>query len=517
MLKINQFYWRLYKESPEGKKAIEKFEKASKASYTIDESVSLFKECDPEWFLNSNENETKQYYFEECFDILKDWTFDTSKSARNNAEEMIKTCFGGDFGSAISYMAPLSFYLFKKNPLFFIPYMFLLRYNYIRQILEDYDLDIKEVPGKANFKERCFYYLDICDALTKFREFNELNGAELCAFLYDMERKQYDAAYSKKENPFPQVWLTGGQKDGKEVTAKTMFWHANAETKKGDILIFYETGKTAIKEHKSCITGIWTAQTDGISDPLFYYYGQVVIGNETKIKPIPFKVLISDPRTNKLPRIGAHFLGISGDAVSTEKYEGLLSLIEERDPSFDRNVLPQLHEPYSLKLTLSEARAKGMKPEEWVEECFIRVLVEEKMKLRYKVDYDRQVHLQLGRAKIEGEKTQDGKTDFSLFIFGRKLKCADVLIEAKGPGEMDGKDIETAFWQAESYASRQYASLIILADDKKILLYPRSKDGVFRFSNTPKSYTWKEVFANTKDCFLELRNTIMKYNIHGRK
>ncbi len=516
MLKINQFYWLLYKQSPEGKNAIEKFENASKVGFTIDESVSLFKEYDPEWFLNSNENETKHYFFEGCNDIIGDWTFDTSKSARENAEEMINTCFGGDYGYAISYIAPLSFYLYKRNPSYFIPYMFLLRYNYIRQILEDYDLDIKEVPGKANFKDRCIYYLDMCDALVKFRQFNELTGPELCAFIYDMERKQYDAAYTNESTPFPQIWLTGGKKDGKEVTAKTMFWHANAETKKGDIIIFYETGKTAIKEHKSCITGIWKAQTDGISDPMFYYYGHVVIGDEIKIKPIPFKVLISDSRTNKLPRIGAHFFGISGDAVSTKQYEDLLSLIEERDPSFDRNKLPKLHEPFSLELTLSEARSKGMKPEKWVEEYFIKKMLE-KMGWRYKVDYDRQVHLQLGREKIEGEKTQDGRTDFSLFIFGRKLKSADVLIEAKGPGEMDGKNIEKAFWQAESYASRQYASLIVLADDEKLLLFPKSKDGTFKFSNNPESFTWKEIFANTKDCFLKLRNTIMKYNIHGRK
>ena len=514
MLKINQFYWQLYKESPEGKKAIEQFEKASKVNFTIDESVSLFKECDPEWFLNSNENETKHYYFEDCFDILEYWTFDTSKSARDNAEEMIKTCFGGDFGSAISYIAPLSFYLYKKNPSYFIPYMFLLRYNYIRQILEDYDLDIKEVPGKANFKDRCFYYLDMCDALTKFREFNKLTGPELCAFIYDMERKQYDAAYTNEGTPFPQIWLTGGQKDGKEVTAKTMFWHANAETKKGDIIIFYETGKTTIKEHKSCITGIWIAQTDGISDPLFYYYGQVVIGNEIKIKPIPFKVLFSDPRTNKLPRIGAHFLGISGDAVSTKQYEGLLSLIEERDPSFDRSLLPKLHEPFKAKVRFDDRG--DMKPEKWVEEYLIKEMLE-KMGWKYKVDYDRQVHLQLGREKIEGEKTQDGRTDFSLFIFGRKLKCADVLIEAKGPNQMNGRDFEKAFWQAESYASRQYASLIILADDKKLFLFPKSKDGIFKFSNNPIEYSWENIFANTNDKFQELWDIIRSYNKHGRK
>ena len=514
MLKINQFYWQLYKESPEGKKTIERFEKASKPDFSIEESVSLFKELDPEWFLNVEEEETRDIYFVPCSQILDNWVFDNSKSPRENAEEMMTTCFDCENGYAMSYITPISFYLYQQDSSYFIPYMFLLRYNYIRQILEDYDLDIIEVPGKASYKDRCFYYLDICDALTQFRKFNGLSGPELCAFIYDMERKQYDAAYSKESTPFPQIWLMGGGKDGKEVTAKTMFWEGNAETKKGDIIIFYETGQTAIKEHRSCITGIWIAQTDGISDPLFYYYGQVVIGNEIKVIPIPFKDLISDPRTNKLPRIGAHFLGIRGDAVSTKIYEGLLEMIEERDPSFNRSMLPKLHEPYNAKVKYDERG--DMKPEKWVEEYLIKDMLEKMGWGTPEVDYRRQVHLQLGRAKIEGEKTQDGRTDFSLFPFGRQLKCADVLIEAKAPGEMDGKDIEKAFWQAESYASRQYANLIILADGDKVLLFPKSKDGTFKYSNNPESYTWNEIFANTDDKFTKLRKTILSYRKHGK-
>lgn len=512
MLKINQFYWGLYKESTEGREAIDKFENAAKASFTIVDAVALFKEYDPEWFLNVDEEETKHDYFEKCSFLLRNWVTDKSKTEREDAEDMITACFSGDYGSAISLIAPISFYLYRKDPSFFIPYLFLLRYNYIRQILEDYDLDIMEVPGKASLKERCFYYLDICEALRQFRVLNGLTGPELCAFIYDMEKKNYDAVHSNETTPFPQVWLMGGGKDGKEVTADTMFWEGNENTKKGDIIVFYETGKTAVKDNRSCITGIWTAQTDGISDPLFYYYGQVVIGSEIKIKPIPFKVLLNDQRTNKLPRIGAHFLGIRGDAVSPAVYKGLLDKIEEWDSSFDRTLLPKMHEPYQAEVRF-EDRGQ-MKPEKWVEEHLIKKMLEKMGWGKPDVDYRRQVHLQLGRAKIEGEKTQDGRTDFSLFPFGRQLKCADILIEAKAPGEMDGKDIETAFWQAESYASRQYASLIILADGDKLLLYPRSRDGVFKYSNTPKQYKWNDIFANTNDAFTELRKLILSYRKH---
>ena len=515
MLKINQFYWTLYRESPEGEKTIEKFENASKKDFSIEDSLTLLKEYDPEWFLNVDEGDTNFSFRELAFFVTK-LPSDNTQYERDKALEIIDNEFEGDYKEALRYITPISFYLYKHNPSYFIPYMFLLRYKYIRQILEDYDLDIKEIPGKADYDERCRYYFDICDALYKFRKLNDLTGPELCAFLYDMERKRFDAENEHTENSFPQVWLISGtKKNKKEANGKLLFWHANAETKKGDILVFYENKGTYYPENNSSITGIWIAQTDGISDPFFYFYGSVLIGNEIKIKPIPFKMLRDDPRTKSLPRMGANFYGVRGDAVSTKTYEGLLDLIEERDPSFNRDRLPKLHEPYSLKVTLSEARNKGMKPEKWVEEYLILDMLKQMKWDRLEKDYRRQVHLQLGRAKIEGEKTQDGRTDFSLFPFGRRLKCADVLIEAKAPGEMDGKDLEKAFWQAESYASRQYAGLIILADGEKVLLFPKSKDGTFKFSNTYKYYTWEEIFSNN-DKFNELRDTISKYRIHSK-
>lgn len=512
MLKINQFYWQLYKESPEGKKAIQKFDKAMKKDFSIDDTLELFKEYDGEWFLNSTQGETRIALRNAC-STVENWKFDDSKSARANAEEMITTCFNGEYDYAIPEIGPLSFFLFKKYPSSFIPYMFLLRYHYIRQILEDYDLDVMEVPGKANFKSRCFYYFDICDALAKFREFNGLSAPELCAFIYDMEKKQYDAAYAREKSPFPQVWLIGGAKGGKEVNAESMCWQANSETKKGDVLIMFETGLTAKKENKSCITGFWKAQTDGITDPLFLRYGSVIIGEEIKVKPLPFKELLKDGRASKLPRCGAHFCGVRGDAVSSGSYEGLLDLIEKNDPSFDRTLLPKMHEPFQAKVRY-EDRGE-MKPEKWVEEYLIKEMLERMGWGTPEVDYRRQVHLQLGRAKVEGEKTQDGRTDFSLFPYGRQLKCADVLIEAKAPNEMDGKGIEMAFWQAESYASRQYANLIILADGDKILLFPKRKDEPFKFSNNPDTYTWAEIFSDT-DKFKELRNKILSYRKHGK-
>ena len=131
MLKINQFYWQLYKESPEGKKAIEKFERASQEDFSIEESVSLLKVYNSVWFLNVNEAETASY-FESAYNVIGDWNFDKSKSSRLNAEDMIEKCFYGDYENAICVIAQMSFYLYRKDPSYFIPYLYLLRYHYIR-------------------------------------------------------------------------------------------------------------------------------------------------------------------------------------------------------------------------------------------------------------------------------------------------------------------------------------------------------------------------------------------------
>lgn len=386
-----------------------------------------------------------------------------------------------------------------------------MRYKYLQQIIEDYDIDIDEVPGRASKQKRCYFYFSFCEAFYQFRLLNNLSGAELCAVLYDMERLSYDSHYKEESKSFPKVWLIGGsKKNEKEAYDKTLFWQSNSKTKAGDIMLFYENRDTWDRTKKSSLTGIWTALTDGASDPLSFFYGSACIGNEIKIKPIPFSVLTTDDRTNKLPRAGANFTGISGDAVSSKLYEGVLSLIRERDPEFDLSALPKLHEPYHAKVRFEDRG--DMKPEKWVEEYLIKEMLEQMGWGRFNVDYRRQVPLQLGREKKENETIQRGRTDFSLFPYGNKLKCADVLIEAKAPGEMDGNDIEKTFWQAESYASRQYASLIILADGDKILLFPRKRE-FFSFSNNPETYTWNEIFED-KDKFNKLRDRIAKHCKH---
>jgi len=518
MIKLNLFYWKLYKESQEGKEAIASFERIIKPNLTAQEAIDLQKKYQYLNYLNTS----RDFELEDFEYISRRFPRSVRENKEHNLDyDDVKAIFNKladgkteGYKFIISYIKHISTILYSIHPDIFIPYYFLMKYKYLLQILEDYDIEIDEMPGKGSMEDRCMYYLNICKSLHEFRRLNGLTSPELCAFLYDLERKAYDSKYAELSKPFPKVWMISGtKKTEEEAFNPSLFWQANTETKKGDILIFFENKGTWLKQNNSSITGIWTALEDGDRDPLFYYYGSTLIGNEIKIKPIPYKVIKADDRLNKLPRCGAGFLGLHGDPVDIKRFENLLNFIEEWDPTFDRRRLPKMHEPYKAKVRF-EDRGK-MKPEKWVEEYLIKEMLEQMGWNRIDVDYCRQVHLQMGRKKMENEKVQDGKTDFSLFPFGPKLKRADVLIEAKAPGEMDGNDLEKTFWQAESYASHQYAGLIILADGDKVVLYPKQKDGTFKFKSDAKSYSWEQVF-NDVDVFNSLRDYILKFKVHSK-
>lgn len=519
MLKINQFYWQLYKESPSGCQTIKIFEQLMNGSANPSQYINLLEKFQPQYFLNANAEWASDNF--ECASALVrnsrylNLAGDVDYQKISDFFDRVSENLYDGYRNIISLMEPISLILYSTHPDNFFPYLFSGQYKFFVQILEDFDIEIDAIPGKGSMADRCKYYLNICKALKAFKDLNGLSSPELCAFLYDMQKKAYESRFSEDAIPFPKVWMISGTKKSEEEANNPILgWQCNANTRKGDILIFYENGGTWYKENNSSITGIWTALSDGDVDPLSYYYGNAIIGNEVKIKPIPFRIISKDERLNKLPRCNARFMGLHGDPVDTNKYENLLSFIEEWDSHFDRNKLPKLHEPFKLKVAYNDRG--DMKREKWVEEYLIKEMLEQMGWNREDVDYCRQVHLQMGRKKMENEKVQDGKTDFSLFPFGPKLKRADVLIEAKAPGEMDGNDIEKAFWQAESYASHQYAGLIILADGEKVILYPRDKkEGVFKFRSDAKSYLWENIFHDI-ETFNALRSEILKYKVHNK-
>lgn len=528
MIKINKFYWQLYKGSPEGQKAIEIFKRAFAKDISIKEQVQLMQQFDTVYFENTDiDSMCSRFYIiqDKLKHFLHKYSFLSKEQCRESAiallDEVERKYPTSDksYRDLMSNIVPISMLLAPINPEYFVPYLFLIRYRYLHQIIMDYDLSVNEVNGKYSHRERLHYYLDLCDAFFEFRKLNNLSPAELCAFMYDMERKSYDSDEQTGYTKYPRVWLLVGGKNPMEVDANTMFWQGNQEMKKGDICVFYENSYTC-SGNPACLTGIWVAESDGHIDPFFHFYESVRIGQEHKCKPMPFSILFKDKRTQTLPHLGAHLCGACGSELSSDLYEnGLLPLIKEWDPKFEDKTLPQI---YHSDLPQDDIANRGdMKPEKWVEEYRIKPLLQNMGFIKGR-DYLQQVYLQMGRDKEEGERVQAGKTDFSVFPFGNKIKgepkCADVLIEAKAPGEMStDKEIQKTFWQAESYASRQYANLLIITDGNQFLVYPRKKYGIFQYSD-PNSkiekYSWEDLSSTNTEAFKKFRETILTHKQH---
>lgn len=514
MLKLNKFYWNLYAKSPEGNTAISEFQKLSSEDSQIAEIISLLNKYDHEYFLNVKEEDIEPYY-NDIFDELYPHVSRLKGMPIPEAKNQVLTFVSTYSDYALDNLVPLSFMLYKANPEYFIPYLYLFRFQYLQQVIDNLDLDLGEIPGPIDKAKRCAYYLMICDELYRYRNFNGLSSSELCALIYDMERKAFDSEFSQESTAYPRVWWIVGRKSEEEASSKSLFFQGNPDTKKGDILIFFERSDTFIKSHRSSITGIWTALMDGNVDPFFHFYSYTFLGNEIPVKPIPFKTIKSDPITAGIKGVSAQFQNYSGREVPADDYERVLQLIKKYDADFDESLIPQRYYEEIIEGIPYEARG-DMKPEKWVEENRIVPLLKKMGWGREEIDYRRQVYLQLGRKKSEEKQVQSGKTDFSIFPFGERRKCADILIEAKGPGEMDGdKKLRDAFDQGESYASRQYAELLGLADDKQLLFYIRSKDGNFRFTNTPFArFEWTSLFEENSEELTRLFNLFIKYQKH---
>lgn len=519
MIKINSFYWNLYKSSSEGQNAINKFQKLA-----IDGDTNLIidfvKEYNPEHLLNCGEEELYECFQYNLIPNSLATQIKTTTNPRPLLEEFIKAY---DSYWILSYIIPLSFELYKLNPEYFVPYMFFTRFQYFQQVIDDFDLDLNEkIPGEGDKEKRILFYLDICDELYKYRRFNNMSSAELCAAIYDMERKAYDSDLSQDSTSYPRVWWIVGAKSPKESASKTLFFQGNKEMRKGDIAVFYEKTDTYCdkslpkdRNPKQSITGIWTIQNDGNIDPFFWFYRCCIISNEVKVKPLKFSTFSKDPLTCNIHGVSAHMQNYSGREISVEDYELILQAIEKYDSSFDRRKVPAIYSS-GLKVKTPYNERGDMKPEKWVEENLIKPLLERMGWGHEPKDYRTQVYLQLGRKKDDNKIKQSGRPDFSVFPFGENRQCADIVIEAKGPGEMDGKKLRETFDQGESYASRQYAELLVLSDDKQLLLYKRTKDGNFKFTNTPfAEFSWEALLdENEKKEFTRLYNIFLKFQKH---
>ena len=490
-MKFNQYTWNLYKQSSDGQKAIKEFEELSnndtmmdlvfkynprmKLWFNDDKSrLSISNISESLWCYNICEfpDEERPNTLEEAKEKYEDVLF---RGLTDNDEVLIPV---NDYEMMLNSITWTSFLLYYFAPEFFFPNIFIYRFFDLHKIADMFEIDLPSIPKKSNYKARCMYYWSLCEVFYRFRAENELSPAELCAFLYDfapnfMPQKEADV-------PQPtQAWCIGGLIDKNELF-RTTFWQANPETQKGDILIHYETAPI------SAITRVWIAQTDGVIDPFFHYYGNTYIGNKIDIPHISLKELREDKYFSNHPLVRKNFQGVSGWSMSGADYSELLRMIKAK--GFDTDVLPKLYVPTLPKGIVIEY-------EHDVEQLLLEPLLNS-MGWYEKKDFIRQLPIQAGR----GHRVFP---DYALHYDNKPdEEKAKVLIEAKLHMK-NNQDIEAAFLQARSYARLLGSSAIVLCDKDYLLVYEK-KDNFDRDSY--KKYYWGEL--ENPDVFNELKNKL---------
>lgn len=480
-MSLNKYSWELYKQTNGGKETISLFQNAAH-TISIYELVSKYNPMEAKF--------TNKENIEDCCELLWELAVEPSPitlnitDARNLYEQIIDGAIlfddgdifieKGDYKTYLIANMGISFMLFFKAPEFFFPNMFRYHFFDLIKVFDSFGIELPSPPKKSDYRARCMYYWELCEVLYYFRKENGLSPFELCALLYD-----FGQGFTRKIQPgLPQpskAWFIGG-KIMPEEDLDFMFWQANEDTMRGDVLIHYETSPVC------AITCMWIAQTDGVIDPFFYYYANTYIGNKINLPHISLKELKEDSYFSSHPLVRKNFQGVNGWEMCNRDYQELLRMVQAK--GYNINDLPYLYAP---KIT-----STNIKLEKDVEEKLLVPLLHS-MGI---TDYMRQIPLHVGcKEKIFPDfalnciKTDNGYT-------------AKILIEAK-LSMRNKKDVYSAFQQANSYAHLMESSVIIVCDKEMLLVYT-NKNGFNR--NRYRKFFWEDM--ENPDNFNELKNIL---------
>ncbi|MRM94375.1 type I restriction endonuclease subunit R [Riemerella anatipestifer] len=493
---FSQYTWDLYKQSKVGKKAIEYFE----YSNVFWNDVEIIKKINP----NQGKWIDRKHYESLMQDIGDSQTqndgepicfeFDNFSDVRNLYEKFLYEGIYYEFDNVKTYIVEpkdyplflqintmMSFFFYAIANDYTVPNLFTYRFFDLNKIADTFNIELPPIPKKSDYRARCMYYIDLCEVFYKFRIENKLSPSELCAFLYDFALNFTDRNLENIPPP-SQVWFIGGKTSVEEKDLDVLFWQANPETKRGDILIHYETSPV------SAITHLYIAQTDGVIDPFFHFYSNTYIGNKIELPYVALKELKDDDYFSKNSLVRKSFQGVNGWAVSSEDYLQLLRIL--RDKGFNTDCLPI---PYVPSISIGS----NIKNEEEVENILLEPCLNQ-MGLVKGVDYVKQLSIRAGR----GSRVYP---DYALHYNDKKgYERARIIIEAKFYMK-NNKEMEEAFLQARSYANILESSTIILCDKIGLIIYERK--GSFDRGNYKKIY-WEEL--KNFDKYQELNKILTK-------
>lgn len=469
-MKLNKFIWDNYKETIDGKHAINIFKEFNIdliVKNYLDNAVEIYGDpidmiddyeyiISPKMSDEMEEEEARDYFYK----IL-------DNGITIQLEEGTEEILWPNDDKDILYKIPLiSIWLYSCYPDYFKPYLFRMKFKLFNQIADAFEIELPEVPQKKNKKERCQYYWKICEALNKFQKEHSLLNEEVCAFLYDFAPKFLNQNKTQivEDLPSPtQVWMVGGNIGGGDIEflnrakeGDISNWQGNLETKRGDIVVMYCLAP------QSSIHSIWRAYSDGYPDPFFGFYSLICISNPIKVPDIHIQELKLDNYFSKHSLVRSNMQGLNGRTLSSQDYEELLKLIQKKN--FKISELPKLYHPtFTTNLEIKNERD--------VELQLLEPLIE---KIGYEDgDWERQLTVRMGR----GERNYP---DYSFFVNGEKgFEKSKMIVEAKYLIK-NNKELDETFKQAHSYALRLEASKIVLCDKNAIWIYIRESHGYDR-------------------------------------
>ncbi len=505
---MNKNFWKLYKESEEGKRIIGLFDTSREDFYESVED-SLF-----EYFEKmGNSNDSSDGYFWNRFFISSSYEDQSILPDSIDFDSFMKFVekleineFGYDkydnlkkgkvivprdkIRDKLGVLSYLSICLYEEYGVFYFPILFPRRFDIIQRYCAvlGIDLDRIEFPNSKDYRKYVEYYWELCAVITEFQEENDLTSAEMCACLYDFAPKCIEAVSEKDDIiPLPtNVWITGaGVKNGDYEALKKMsrnssyktdsVWTCNERTRKGDIIIFYSTAPY------SGIHFIGRAKTGGVVSPFDYYKHSTTVCDVVKLDvPISLKALKSDPYLKDVTIVRQGMRGVNGKEFSARDYQELLRLEKQLGGSIDK--LPKLFETETMDFG-------KIKVERDVEE---NILIPFLMKIGYsESDWTRQLSLKAGRQ-------EKAIPDFVFFAKGEPhFEKAPFVIEAKL--DMSScTERQNAFNQCYSYARMLSSKLMAICDKERIVVYRLNKNGVAVYTNPIFERHWASVYSDEK-------------------
>ncbi|GAB3577519.1 hypothetical protein GCM10027578_45340 [Spirosoma luteolum] len=511
---INKKLWNFYKNSKEGKEAIELFSLKSEnddLEMKIKDISNKYKrflgnQCDEEFFLEDTDliytsiladnllpqdHENSSDYFSRLIEDLELFSVEQDANGElTRIENEPPIVNKQDFKKLCSILPEISIVLYFDTDLFFIPILFREQFDVFIKILDSLEIPIPEFPAKSDKKGRLLLYKQINENIEIFSKENNLTIEETCACIYDFSFMLLEENKDYSELPEPtNIWLTGGSKEDYQtflqnpVEGEKSAWTCNENTRRGDIIIMY------VLSPYSCIQSIWRADIDGIYTPFNYYNSRARVTKGIIVPHISLKELQSDPYFSKLGITRKNFQGVNGVKFSAKDYKELQRLLIKKD--FDISILPQLYQP-DLKIE------ENIKNEKDVEE---RLLIPLLSKLGFtEKDWTRQLSQKAGRK-------EKAIPDFVFFPKGEiHYQNAPLVIEAKF--NMSSSIERTqSYNQAFSYARMMKSQLFGICDKDRIVIYRESK-GVFDRFNPIFEKHWQNI--NDPEIFNKLKLIIGK-------